>query len=306
MSYKINIMISIYFSFLKYSIILLYLIKLAKSSNSKINFLLKSNPTTTQDVISTSFSCTKNKVYLNSTDKETSSSFALNEGYNNITIIFNGEINSYANLFYHLYFIEEVIILNFDTAKPTSMNSMFKDCGNLKKVDFGNIDTSLVTDMSSLFENCKELIWVDLSNFNTSSLTTMYLMFKSCEAIKVIDASNFDTSKVTSMYDTFGNCKSLVYLNISNFNTSNVKIIRGMFIECSSLKYLDINNFDYTAIKAACSSDENYKFHYFLSQCTILKCVKMHTFYINECLYHHTFDETNSTQNIVLFKEIIK
>ena len=266
MSYKINIMISIYFSFLKYSIILLYLIKLAKSPNSEITFLLKSNPTTTQDVINTLFSFTKTKVYLNGEDKGTSSKFALNEGYNNITIIFNGEINSYANLFNGLAYIEEVIILNFGTAKPTSMNSMFQNCGNLKKVDFGNIDTSLVTDMSYLFENCIQLIWVDLSNFNTSSLTKMKHMFKHCEAIKVIDASNFDTSKVSTMYDTFGNCKSLVYLNISNFNTTNVKIMRGMFIECSSLKYLDINNFDYTAIKSACSSDENYKFHYFLSQ----------------------------------------
>ena len=77
---------------------------------------------------------------------------------NNVTLIFDREITSCANMFSGLKNIKEIDLSNFDTSKVTDMNSMFKECTNLEKINFGNINTSLVKDMNNLFLSCENLI----------------------------------------------------------------------------------------------------------------------------------------------------
>ena len=110
---------------------------------------------------------------------------------NNITLIFDKEINSCKNMFKGLTNLLSINLSNFDSSRVTNMNSMFFGCTNLKKIIFGNIVTSSVQDMTSLFENCENLIFVDLSNFNTSSVTTMNGMFRHCVKMVEINASSF-------------------------------------------------------------------------------------------------------------------
>ncbi|PDE58301.1 hypothetical protein AWK87_01135, partial [Listeria monocytogenes] len=45
----------------------------------------------------------------------------------------------------------------FDTSSVTDMNSMFRYCNKLKKLDISNFDTSSVTDMNSMFRTCSAL-----------------------------------------------------------------------------------------------------------------------------------------------------
>ena len=169
--------------------------------------------------------------------------FLLRDDINNITLIFDEEINSCENMFNNLQNMTFIDLSSFDTSKVTNMHSMFFNCTNLKKIIFGKINTSLVQDMSSLFSNCYNLIYIDLSNFITSKVTNMSRMFSHCEIIKSIDASSFNTEKVEDMEDMFGYCYKLVSVNVSSFDTSKVQTMKGMFYDCNELKYLDLENF---------------------------------------------------------------
>ena len=70
---------------------------------------------------------------------------------NNVTLVFEDEINSLENMFYGLINLIKIDLSKFDTSKVTSMKSMFRECENLIQINFGEIETSSVTDMSYLF-----------------------------------------------------------------------------------------------------------------------------------------------------------
>ena len=173
---------------------------------------------------------------------------------NNVTLIFDYEITTTANMFAGLTNIIEVDLSNFNSSKVTNMNSMFKGCSNLRHINFGKIDTSSVTNMDSLFKSCYELTSIDLSNFDTSSVSDMDYMFSNCQKIISIDASSFDTSSVINMQDLFAYCFELISVNVSSFITSKVKVMRGLFFKCYKLKYLDLQNFDTTSIATLLSA----------------------------------------------------
>ena len=162
---------------------------------------------------------------------------------NNITLIFDEEINSCENMFNGLTNLILIDLSKFDSSKVKNMNSMFYGCTNLKKITFGNIVTSSVQNMTSLFEKCANLTFINLSNFDTSSVITMNSMFRLCKEIIAIDASSFNTAKVEDMFDMFGYCHKLVAVNVSSFNTSKVKNMHGMFYDCNELIFLDLQNF---------------------------------------------------------------
>ena len=133
---------------------------------------------------------------------------------------------------------------NFNTAKVTSMYSMFYYCSSLTNLDLSNFNTSNVTSMSDMFYFCSSLTSLDLSNFNTTNVTSMYNMFSDCSSLTNLDLSNFNTANVTDMYNMFGYCRSLTSLYLSSFNTSNVTNMERMFYCCSSLTTLDLSNFN--------------------------------------------------------------
>ena len=171
-----------------------------------------------------------------------------NDDLNNITIIFDSQIELFEMMFQGLDNIIEVDLSDFDASKVHNMHKMFLNCTNLKKIIFGNFTTSSVTIMQSAFEGCKSLTSIDLSNFVTSSVTDMKNMFSKCENLKSIDCSSFNTSKVTDMNDMFAYCSNLESVNVSNFDTSNVKSMQGMFYKCHKLEYLDLSNFNSSSL----------------------------------------------------------
>ena len=81
---------------------------------------------------------------------------------NNVTIVFDEEINSTENMFYNLVNISEIDLTNFDTSNIKKMKSMFYGCKGLKNIIFGNINTSSVEDMSQLFKFCTIITSIDV------------------------------------------------------------------------------------------------------------------------------------------------
>ena len=236
--------------------------------------------------------------------------YKLDEEISTITLTYQRDIDSYADMFNGITLIEEITFVNFKTKKPKSMQNMFFK-SPVKYIRFGqNFDTSEVTDMSHMFEECKELLEIDLSDFNTASVTTMHSMFRYCEKIQVIDARSFDASKVTNMYDMFGYCYKLVYVNVSSFNTQSVQVMQGIFINCHALKYIDISNFDYTTFLASCpesnSNPDSCKFHYTFAYCENLICLNFKTFQFVDRVNDYTFNNHNSNIKFCVDESNIK
>ena len=197
----------------------------------------------------------------------------LTEETNYVTIRFNTNIETCANMFKDLTSIKEIDLSNFDASQVTNMESMFNNCKNLKKIVFGNIITSSVDNMAFLFSECKKLTSIDLSSFDTSSVTNFNLIFSHCEKLKSLDLSNFNTSKATSMEDFFGNCDNLEIIKFQNFDTSKVRVLKGLFYNCKKLKYLDLANLN---------TDSADTFWYMFSNCQSLVYLNLHSLKIND------------------------
>ena len=142
-------------------------------------------------------------------------------------------------------------------------NSLFRDCINLREVNFNscfhtactedvlyinkfgktspmNVNRSEV-DMSSMFKNCRLLESIDFSGWDTSCVTNTYFMFEGCSSLRSLDLSGWHTCDSRRM---FYGCSSLCSLNLSGWDTSNLSSTALMFKGCSSLRSLDLSSWD--------------------------------------------------------------
>ena len=193
-------------------------------------------------------------------------------GLNELTIIFENQIESCENMFKELTNLKEIDFSNFDNSKSTNMAHMFDQCTNLEKINFGNINTSSVKNMEFLFWNCRNLISIDVLNFETSSVTSMYAMFCGCASLTSLNLSNFNTSNVENMHDMFGFNDKLTSVYILNFDTSKVKNMQGMFNRNYQLQYLDLSNFNTNLVT---------NMQYMFEQNGLLKYLNLYSFIIN-------------------------
>ena len=275
MSKTRNNLFLMFLSLLKYSIILFYLIPSAKMETiSEINIIVKCNGCNTESawakIIGDSF-IEPSKVKIDGKDTDKLSHrycYLNNNGNNNLTIIFNQEIDSYANMLNGITVLEEITLVNFKTKKPKSMANMFYG-SNFQKITFQDIDTSEVTSMNNLFANCQNLKQVDVSPFNTASVTDMSYLFSNCKNLKQIDLSNFDTHSVTNMSSLFYNCENLEKIDISSFVTSSVEDMDHLFEFCRKLKEIDLSNFNTASVKTM-----NSTFRY----CEVLEVIDARSF----------------------------
>ena len=150
---------------------------------SEINLVI--NERGNHNILSSFFYTEPSDIIVNGVSKKDSCSKScmLEDDFNNISLIFEDEINSTKYMFFNLSNIKEIDLSNFDCSKVTTMKSMFDNCVNLKEIKFGNINTSLVENMDKLFSDCKKLKSIDVSNFDTSLVTNMREMFARCEII---------------------------------------------------------------------------------------------------------------------------
>ena len=227
------------------------LLTLFKTSHEQfeITIIIEGQGNQNQYILNNLFYLNPLKVRINGQLKESCiKRCVLDYGLNNVTIIFDRQIESCENMFNGLGEIKEIDLSNLDTSNVTNMDSMFYGCSNLEKITFGNINTSLVTNMHFLFHDCLSLVSIDLSSFDTSSVTSMHSMFRYCQSLLSIDISRFNTSNVEEMEDIFAFCYKLSSINVSNFDTSKVTNMQGMFYYCEELKYLDLSNFNTSSV----------------------------------------------------------
>ena len=89
-----------------------------------------------------------------------------NAGNHTVTFVFKKKLNSLNNLFKEKFALIEADLSQLEADEITSLQRVFFDCINLKKVIFDFEESNQIVDMSNLFHNCSSLKKV-LFNFNT-------------------------------------------------------------------------------------------------------------------------------------------
>ena len=157
-----------------------------------------------------------------------------------------------AEMFTECDYVEEMdlskLVIPTD-GDPISMEAMFKDCNQLRKLNLQGWDTSRVTSMDNMFSICESLKELNLgSNWNTSNVISMSNMFNDCISMTELDLSGWNVSNVTTMSAMFYYCENLKTLNLHGWNVSNVTLFDYMFEECSSLTTLDLSGWQINTI----------------------------------------------------------
>ena len=146
------------------------------------------------------------------------------------------------------YNVNDLISIHFSkdffNQDLASLHGFFKNCINLKYVNFKDNYFPKVVDCSSFFENCFSLSSFNLSSIVTNNTFNISYMFSNCSSLKSVELSYFNTSNVKDMSGLFYNCSSLTTIDLTNFQTNNVITMKKMFAECSSLRNINLKNFE--------------------------------------------------------------
>ena len=96
----------------------------------------------------------------------------------------------------------EVIDLNcINTSEITDMHGLFKNLGDLRKIEISAWDTSKVRDMGSMFMGCNN-IEINVSNWDVHCVEDMEGMFYGCTNFNN-DLSKWDVKNVKYFTDMF-------------------------------------------------------------------------------------------------------
>ena len=256
------------------------------------------------------------EIYINGIQKEViANNYDLNSSENNITLIWEKDINSTAclfkachnitqvdlsdfhstelmfihGMFWHCKSLLSINFKNFNTSNVIDMHYTFTDCQKLNNLDLSYFDTSKVTNMIYMFAECHSLSSLNLSNFKTSKVEIMYYMFSGCYSLSILDITNFDTSSLKKMLKMFENCLSLTSINLSHFKTSRVDNMAYMFSNCSNLNIIDLSNFDFSGITNMTDMFIN---------CSNLEYINLNNATIGNKFNNQTF--VNLTKNLVI------
>ncbi len=148
--------------------------------------------------------------------------------------------------------LTELDLTKFNTANVVRFIGMFRDCSNLKTINFGdNFTTGTVTNFAvhtqHMFNGCSSLESLEglqLHLNKVQGLSTEYnygleAMFKNCAKLKEINFASPYTSvgtNVSSVSSMFEGCESLTTLDLTGFATEDFKITANMFKGCTNLK----------------------------------------------------------------------
>lgn len=137
-------------------------------------------------------------------------------------------------------YITEFVGLNLNGR--TDISYLFKDMGNLKKIEFTN--TNGLYNMASTFSGSAEL--VSIEGLNTSAVSDWGNTFKGCTKLKTI--SNINTASATGFSGAFDGCSALEELPIMSLG--QIYFMSNTFRGCDSLTNESLNNILYSLSRA--------------------------------------------------------
>ena len=190
-------------------------------------------------------------------------------GMHYVTIHYKKKLEHLNHLFSHAEQLVEADFSELNMEEVASMESLFYDCPNLKKVNFNNktpnlkninymfclcsslvlinlnFDTSKITEIRGTFIGCEKLENLDLSNLKLDNLVIFSYMFSDCFKLKEIKFNNNTFfNNLEEIYAMFRNCKSLEHIDTRKFNDKKLKIFSYVFEGCESLKQINLSHFE--------------------------------------------------------------
>ena len=187
--------------------------------------------------------------------------------------------------------------LNFDNILNT--RGMFKNCENVKRINFNFQQSGSIRNLSYMFENCISLEDLKIPNLVSHKTKNISNMFKNCISLKHLDLTTFNTYSIKDMSGLFNGCSSLLSIDLSSFKTPNLIDTQYMFAECSSITSINMKFFDTKNLKSI---------DYMFQNCIKLKFVDLPNFNIDQGLnINNIFVGCNSlnSSNIINYKRNI-
>ena len=164
-----------------------------------------------------------------------------------LVIQFNNKLSNLRGLFKNCKDIKFIDFQGFDFSEVLDTSEMFQNCTSLTSINFGESNANKVIKMSNMFSNCSSLLNISLTIFKNSLVTDMSYIFKNCSSLNIINLLDFKTSNVEKMDGMFELCSNLINLE-QNFDTSKVVSMEKMFSNCKNLDSLNISNFDVSSV----------------------------------------------------------
>lgn len=138
-------------------------------------------------------------------------------------------------MFSTLYNLEELNIDGWITSSVKTFDGIFEYCEKLVNIiGIENLNTQKATSLESMFKNCESLQKLDLSKWNVSNCRISISMFEDCHSLETIgDTSQWNLKNLKKCDFMFYNCEKLKNIQgIENWNISQLNKIKQMFDNC--------------------------------------------------------------------------
>lgn len=136
------------------------------------------------------------------------------------------------------------VLFFFNMKLVNSTENMFSDISNLIFFEVSQQqENKIIKNMSKMFKNCKNLKVVNFNNNVYKNIIDLSYMFCNCISLTSLDLPIFLSKNTENIRYMFSNCKSLKSLSFSSFETASIKDMSGLFYGCSSLTSIDLSDF---------------------------------------------------------------
>ena len=142
-----------------------------------------------------------------------------------IKVISKNPRKNLKSLFSNINSFSYVNLLDLNLNNVETIEEMFKNCKNLKKINFNNSLTNFknMKSIASLFAKCKNLISVDNFYFSTEKECNASHLFDSCTSLTDLKIQHFNSNNVTNMSNMFKNCNiNTLFLNNNLYNIGKI------------------------------------------------------------------------------------
>ena len=190
------------------------------------------------------------QVYVDGVEKGAIDTYTFETvGEHKVKIVFNQELTDMSSMFASVK-MSTISLSDLITKNVTNMNSMFKNCTELKTINLGVMDTTNVTNMDYMISGCEKLQILNINGMNTNNVVSMKAMFSRLPLITSLDISSFNLLNVTNMDNMFDGSSALVSVKMMSDIYSLVSVV-DMFNDISTNGEFKYNiNYNYARIIA--------------------------------------------------------
>lgn len=144
-------------------------------------------------------------------------------------------VENMQNIFSSIYNLEELNINGWITSSVKKFDGAFEYCEKLVNIiGIEDLNTQKAISLESMFRNCESLQKIDLSKWNLSHCRISISMFEDCYSLNTIgDTSQWDLKLLKEADFMFYNCEKLKNIQgIENWNISQLNKTQQMFDNC--------------------------------------------------------------------------